>query len=90
MLNIAVDMYNLIDLSIIIVHTSTITFSQPSEMDSSSTAFTVSCTRPFAFAVQDDGASFTGILVCCPVRQPNTIVLALPPPFAEIRDFLVN
>ena len=79
----AVEMCDLIDLSIIIVHTSTFTFTQLSEMDSSSTAFTVSCARPFAVAVQEDGASFTGILVCCPVRQPNTIVFPSPPPFAE-------
>ena len=50
----------------------------------------VSCARPFAAAVQEDGASFTGILECCPVRQKNTIVFPPSPPFAEIWDFLVN
>ena len=67
MINITEERFNLIDLSIIIVHTSTFTFTQPCASDSSSTAFTVSCARPFAAAVQEDGASFTGILECCPV-----------------------
>ena len=82
-------MSNLIDLRVSIVHTSTFTFTQPGATDSSSTAFRVSCARPFAAAVQEDGASFTGILECCPIRQPTTIVFPSPPPFAEIWDFLV-
>ena len=76
-------MSNLIDVSIIIVHTSTFTFTQPSATDSSSTAFTVSCGRPFAAAVQEDGANFTGILECNPVKQPNTIIFPMPSPFLD-------